>query len=57
MKVEYDGIYTNVLRCHPLPCKECAFSQTFVCALRPNFNYILCGLNGFEKDSGYIFNL
>lgn len=57
MKIEYDGIYTNVLRRRPLPCKKCAFFQTFVCTLRPNFNYILCGLHGFEKDPGYIFKV
>lgn len=57
MKIEYDGICANVLKDCPLPCKRCSFNQTFVCTSRPNFNYILCGLNGFEKDPGYIFKI
>lgn len=57
MKVEYDGICTNVLRHHPLPCTRCAFLQTSVCTIRPKFDNMLCIFNGFEKDSGYIFNL
>lgn len=57
MKIEYDGIRANVLRHCPLPCKRCASNKTFVCTNRPNFNYILCGLNGFEKDPGYIFKV
>lgn len=57
MKVEYNGICIKVLRHHPLPCKNCAFSQTSVCITRPKFNYVLCGLNGLEKDLGYIFKV
>ena len=57
MKIEYGGICINVLRHYPLPCKKCAFSQTSVCTTIPKFNYIFCGLNGFEKDSGYIFKV
>lgn len=56
MKVEYNEICANVLRHCPLPCNRCAFFQTFACN-RPNFDYILCGLNGFEKDPGYIFKV
>ena len=57
MKVEYDGICANVLRHYPLPCRRCAFLQTSVCKHRPKFDYIICGLNGFEKDPGYIFKV
>lgn len=58
MKIEYDGTCANVLRHCPLPCLRCAFFQTSVCSpSKPIFNYILCNLNGFEKDPGYIFKL
>jgi hypothetical protein len=57
MKIEYAGICANVLKHCPLPCTRCVFNQTFVCTSRPNFNYISCGLNGFEKDPGYIFKV
>ena len=57
MKIEYDGICANVLKDCPLPCKRCAFSQTLVCTNRPKFNSVLCGLNGFETDLGYIFKI
>lgn len=57
MKIEYDGICANVLKDCPLPCERCAFYQTFVCTNRPNLDYILCGLNGFEKDPGFIFKV
>lgn len=57
MKVEYDGVYANVLKHCPLPCKRCAFCQTFVCTSSPKFNYMFCRLNGLEKDQGYIFKV
>lgn len=57
MKIEYAGICANVLKYCSLPCARCAFYQTFVCTNRPNLDYILCGLNGFEKDPGYIFKI
>lgn len=57
MKIEYDGVCANVLKNCPLPCKRCAFDQTLICTNKPNFDYILCSLNGFEKDPGYIFKV
>lgn len=60
MKIEYDGICTNVLKHCSLPCKRCAFFRTFVCPPTPSkpiFDYVLCNLNGFEKDPGYIFKV
>ena len=57
MKIEYNGIYTNVLRHCPLPCRKCAFFLTLICKNKPNFNYILCGSHRFEKYPGYIFKV
>ena len=58
MKIEYDGICANVLKSCPLPCLRCAFFQTSACPpSKPISNYILCSLNGFEKDPGYIFKV
>lgn len=57
MKIEYDGICANVLRCNPLLCKKCAFFQNCMRIDKPCFTYIDCGLNGLEKDSGYIFKV
>lgn len=58
MKIEYDGVCANVLRHCPLPCLRCAFFQTSACLpSKPISDYILCGLNGFEKDRGYIFKV
>ena len=59
MKIEYDGVYANILKHCPLPCFRCAFFKTVVCPCPkiPKFNYALCRLNGFEKDPGYIFKV
>lgn len=57
MKIEYGGICANVLRHYPLLCTRCVFFQTFACTNKFIFNYVLCSLNGFEKDPGYIFKI
>ena len=56
MKIEYDGIYTNVLRQCPLPCKRCAFNFR-ACIGRCQSSYFSCGRDGFEKDPRYIFKV
>ncbi len=58
MKIEYDGVYANILKHCSLPCFRCAFFQTSACPpSKPISSYMFCSLNGFEKDSGYIFKV
>lgn len=51
MKIEYNKLCANVLKQCPLPCYRCAFLNQRVCS---NFS---CGIDGFERDSGYIFKI
>lgn len=57
MKIEYDGICANVLKDCSLPCIRCAFIDYRKCIGRYKFDNLSCGIDGFEKDPGYIFNL
>ena len=57
MKINYNEIYANVLKCCPLPCQRCAFFKTSVCPKISEFNHTFCGLNGLEKGPGYIFKI
>lgn len=57
MKIEYNGICANILKDCPLPCPRCVFIEHRVCIGRYKFNYLSCGIDGFEKDPGYIFKI
>jgi hypothetical protein len=57
MKIEYAGICANVLEYCPLPCPRCVFIDYRKCIGRYKFDNLSCGIDGFEKDPGYIFKL
>lgn len=56
MKIEYNKLCANVLRRCPLPCYRCVFLNQRVCSRR-KFYHLSCGIDGFERDSGYIFKI
>lgn len=56
MKVEYNGLCANVLRQCPLPCSRCVFLNQHICSRR-KFHHLSCGIDGFERDPGYIFKI
>lgn len=57
MKVEYAGICANVLKYCSLPCSRCVFIDYRKCIGRYKFDNLSCGIDGFEKDLGYIFKI
>lgn len=57
MKIEYAGICANVLKYCSLPCPRCVFIDYHKCIGRYKFDNLSCGIDGFEKDPGYIFKV
>lgn len=57
MKIEYASICANILKYCSLPCSRCAFADSRVCIGRYKFDNLSCGIDGFEKDPGYIFKV
>lgn len=57
MKIEYADICANVLKYCSLPCARCAFADSRVCIGKYKFDNLSCGIDGFEKDPGYIFKV
>lgn len=57
MKIEYNKLCANVLRRRPLLCYRCAFLNQRMWCHKHQFYHLSCGIDGFERDPGYIFKI